>query len=200
MYPSARYPTDLDEAERWVATMRHATLIATAPGRPPEASILPFVKEGDLIELHCVQEDPTFGALQENPLASLLVSDFLAFTPHHWVDPQDGGRGTLNFRAVLYRCRAELSTEPGDVAAALRRLLAAYEPGASYEPIQDGRYYGQRLRRLAAVRLTVLDRQAKFKVGPAGVDRAMMAGRLRERGWPGDERAAAEIGGGPAER
>lgn len=190
MYPSSRYPTDLDEAERWVAGMRNATLIATPPGEPPQASILPFVKEGDQIELHCVQEDPTFRALQKNPLASLLVSDFLAFTPHDWVDPQDGGRATLNFKAVLYRCRAEVSTDPADVAGALRRLLAAYEPGGSHEPIEDGRYYGQRLRRLARVRLTVLDRQAKFKDGPAGVDRSLMAGHLRERGWPGDARAA----------
>ena len=58
--------------------------------------------------------------------------------------------GTLNFRAVQFECAAELSTDPSEVAAALARLLVTYEPDASYTPIQDGAFYGPRLRRLSA--------------------------------------------------
>jgi predicted FMN-binding regulatory protein PaiB len=195
MYRSAKYPTSQAEAEAFVAGQRHGYLIATPPGGHPQVSILPFVKRGDEIELHCVQEDPTFAAVRANPLATFLVSDFLAFSRHDWVDPRDGGRGTLNFRAVAYSCEATTSTDPDDVAAALARLLATYEPGASYEPLVDGDYYGSRLRRLATIRLRVLATDAKFKVGPAApmeVKRRVIAG-LRERGEPGDERAADEI-------
>jgi len=54
MYRSAKYPTSLEEAEAFVAGQRHGYLIATAPGGHPQVSLLPFVKRGDAIELHCV--------------------------------------------------------------------------------------------------------------------------------------------------
>lgn len=195
MYRSPLYPTELAAAEAFVAGQRHGYLIATPPDGHPQVSILPFVKTGDEIELHCVQADPTFAAVRANPRVTFLVADFLAFTPHDWVDPRDAGRATLHFRAVQYACEATTSTDPHEVAAALRRLLAAYEPDACYEQLGDGPFYGPRLRRLAVVRLHVLETFAKFKAGPAGpveLKRAV-AGRLRARGEPGDERAAAVI-------
>jgi predicted FMN-binding regulatory protein PaiB len=196
MYRSAKYPTNLEEAEAFVAGQRQGTLIATPPGGHPQITILPFVKEGDEIELHAVQEDATFAAVCANPLVTFLVSDFLAFSRHDWVDPRDGARGTLNFRAVAYSCRAETSTDPRAVAAALARLLRAYEPDAeSYVPIEYGEFYGPRIERLAVVRLKVLHTEAKFKVGPAAppeVQRRVVAG-LRARNEPGDARAADVI-------
>lgn len=195
MYRSANYPTALADAEAFVATQRHGTLIAVPPDGFPQTSILPFVKHGDDIELHCVQADPTFAALQANPRVTFLVSDFLAFSRHDWVDPADGARATLNFRAVQYACEAAWSTEPAGVAAALRRLLARYEPDAAYTPIEDGGFYGPRLRRLAALRLRIVATDAKFKVGPAAppeVKRRVIAG-LRARNEPSDARAADVI-------
>jgi hypothetical protein len=90
---------------------------------------------------------------------------------------------------------ASWSTDAEEVAAALARLLAAYEPEAAYEPIRDGPFYGGRLRRLAALRLRVVGGQAKLKAGPAVPDekKREVAARLRRRGWPGDERAADVI-------
>src|SRR3712207_3457843 len=148
MYDSAKYRIDEAAVDAFVAGQRHGTLVATPPDGHPQVSILPFLKRGDLIELHCVRADPTFAAVRANPRASFLVSDFLAFSPHDWVDPVDGGRATLHFRAVAYSCEATTSTDPAEVAGALARLLAAYEPGASYEPLRDGDFYGPRLRRL----------------------------------------------------
>ncbi len=196
MYRSAKYPTELAEAESFVAGQRHGTLIATLPGGHPQITILPFVKDGDEIEVHMVQEDATFAAVCINPLVTFLVSDFLAFSRHDWVDPRDGARGTLNFRAVSYSCTATTSTDPHDVAATLARLLRAYEPDAdSYEPIVSGEFYAPRLARLATVRLRVVETDAKFKVGPAAppeVKRRVIAG-LRARNEPGDARAADVI-------
>ena len=196
MYKSPRYPTSPEEAEAFVAGQRHGTLIATAPDGHPQISILPFVKRGDRIELHCVRADPTFAAVQANPRVTFLVSDFLAFSPHDWIDPLDAGRATLHFRAVAYECEAVVSTDPNDVAGALSRLLATYEPSAEYEPIRDGDRYGPRLRRLATVQLTVVGTHAKFKLGPAAPPedaRQRVIRGLRTRAWPGDARAADVI-------
>jgi transcriptional regulator len=196
MFASSNYPPDQEAAEKFVAEMRHGTLIASAPDGYPQVSILPFVKTGDVIELHCVQADPTFAAVQANPRVTYFVSDFLAWSPHSWVDEKDAGRATLHFRAVAFECDVEkLSTDPEDVAGALSRLLNAYEPGASYEPMRMGAFYGARLRRLATMRLRVVRTHVKFKTGPAGTaeTKRRVAGRLRERAQPGDVRAADVI-------
>jgi transcriptional regulator len=196
MFASSNYPPDLATAERFVAEMRHGTLIACSAEGYPQVSILPFVKTADVIELHCVQGDPTFDAVRANPRVTFFVSDFLAWSPHSWVDEQDAGRATLHFRAVSFECDVErTSTDPSDVAGALSRLLAAYEPGASYEPVKMGEFYGARLRRLATMRLRIVRTHIKFKTGPAGTGetKRRVAGRLRERGQPGDVRAADVI-------
>ncbi|HEY4025517.1 MAG TPA: FMN-binding negative transcriptional regulator [Candidatus Dormibacteraeota bacterium] len=197
MYPSSNYPTDPALVDAFVAGQRHGTLIASSPEAFPSVSILPFVKTGDVIELHCVQADPTFVALQRNPRVTFLVSDYLTWTPHDFVDERDAGRATLHFRAVAHECEATWSTAPADVAAALARLLAAYEPAGSYEPIRDGDTYGGRLRRLAALHLRVRAVRAKFKVGPAVPDarKREIAQRIRARGLPEDARAAGVIEG-----
>jgi transcriptional regulator len=195
MYGSSMYPTDPEAVERFVAEQRHGYLIATGADGFQSVSILPFVKMGDEIELHCVQEDPTFVALRVNPKATFFVSDFLAFSPHFWVAPVDAGRATLHFKAVQFSCEATVSTSPDDVAAALARLLAQNEPGAAYEPLVNGDFYGPRLRRLGAVRLRIVRTQAKFKVGPAApveVKRNVVR-ELRARAEPGDARAADVI-------
>jgi predicted FMN-binding regulatory protein PaiB len=193
MYPSPRYLTSVRAADRFVATQRYGTLIATPPDGHPQVSLLPFVKTGEHIEIHCVRADPTFKALVANPRVTFLVADFLAFSPHDWIDPHDAGRATLHFRAVAFACDATYSTEPADVAGALRRLLAAYEPDKSYVPMADGDFYGPRLRRLAAVQLAIVERQAKFKIGPAAPPddaRQRVVAGLRARNLPDDARAA----------
>ena len=196
MYPSPRYVTAPRAVERFVKSQRHGTLIATPPDGHPQISLLPFVKTGDHIEIHCVQADPTFHALVANPRVTFVVSDFLAFSPHDWIDPQDAGRATLHFRAVAFECEATYSTDPADVAGALSRLLAAYEPQANYVPMQDGDFYGGRLRRLAAVQLAIVNTRAKFKVGPASPPedaRQRTVNGLRARNAPGDPHAAEVV-------
>lgn len=196
MFASSRYPPDQEAADRFVAEMRHGTLIACAPDGHPQVSILPFVRTGDEIELHCVQGDPTLDAVRANPHVTFFVSDFLAWSPHDWADPSDAGLATLHFRAVAFECEADfVSTEPRDVAAALRRLLEAYEPGAGYQPIEPGEFYGARLQRLATMKLRIVRQHVKFKAGLSGSEerKRRTAENLRRRDQPGDRRAADVI-------
>jgi hypothetical protein len=196
MYRSPKYPTPPDQVEEFVAGMLHGTVVACPPGGHPQVSILPFVKIGEEIELHFVQADPTFAALRENPRCTFFVSDFLAFTPHDFVDPVDAGRATLHFRAVAFECDATfISTEPADVAGALSRLLAHHEPGRAYEPVGVGERYGARLGMLGTAKLAIRATRAKFKVGPADAVevKRRVAAELRSRAEPGDQRAADVI-------
>jgi transcriptional regulator len=196
VFASSNYPPDREAADRFVAEMRHGTLVACSPEGHPQVSILPFVKVDDVIELHCVQADPTLAAVRANPHVTFFVSDYLAWSPHNWVDERDAGRATLHFRAVAFECDAEfVSTDPQDVAGALSRLVSSYEPGASYEPIEVGEFYGSRLRRLATMRLRVVRSHIKFKTGPAGTEatKRRVAEHLRASGHAGDIRAADVI-------
>ena len=193
MYPSPKYPTPPEWVDEFVASMWHGTLIATPPGGHPQISILPFVKMGAEIELHMVQMDPTFAAVRSNPRVTFLVSDFLAFTPHDFVDPADPGKATLHFRAAAFECEVEhLSTEPDDVRGALERLLAHHEADRPHAAIPRD---DARLGMLAALRLRVVATKAKFKTGPSGTAelKRVVAGKIRHRGEPGDERAASVI-------
>jgi predicted FMN-binding regulatory protein PaiB len=196
MFNSRKYrPDDPALVDEFVRSQRHATLLAAAPGDAPQASILPFLfLDEDTVELHCVQADATFRAATVNPNVTLLVSDFLAFTPHQWIDPIDGSEATLQFQAVLLHGHATLSTDPADVAGALARLMEAYGHGPQYRPVTDDELYGPQLRRLATVRLDITSRQAKFKAGTGTAEqRTSIAQHLRERNEPGDTRAADVI-------
>ncbi|MBS0549424.1 MAG: FMN-binding negative transcriptional regulator [Proteobacteria bacterium] len=190
--PKHRIPQPL--ADEFVATQKQGTLAAQVAGGFPQMTLLPFVRTGDLIELHCVQADPTFRALKENPKVAFLVSEYLSVFPSRWADPEDGGRGSTVYRAVNFECHATWDTTPDAVAAALTKLLSVYEPGAPKGHITDGPVYGARLRQLASVKLTIVSTQAKFKIGPAGAEetarRANVARELRRRDQPGDANAA----------
>lgn len=182
-------------ADEFVDGQRHGYLVAVGADGFPRTSIVPFVREGDVIDLHIPRTDPTFDALSANLKVTFLVADYLAHSPHQWVDPNDAGRSTLHFRAVEFLCEATASTEPDDVAASLRKLITAYDGQGDHQPIADGDFYGPRLRLLAAVSLRIVSSQARFKTGPYGSPelKRTVIERLRERAAPGDERAAAVI-------
>jgi predicted FMN-binding regulatory protein PaiB len=161
----------------------------------PHVSILPFVREGDRIEVHMVQADETFAALRQAGRGAFLLDEPLAFTPHHVVSQDYAGMATLHFRAVVFRVEAETSTDPGEVAAALERLMARYEPGEHWVPVADGPTYGRDLRRLAVARLRIVGVEAKFKVAQNRNpdQQARLVQFLEGRGLPGDARAVERI-------
>jgi uncharacterized protein len=76
------------------------------------------------------------------------------------------------------------------------RLLARYQPEGGFRPVTpDDPMYRGAIHHIAAVRLDVRARRAKFKLAqnrPPEI-RARIADELRKRGRPSDERAAEAL-------
>lgn len=196
MFASPSYPVaSAEEIDAFVAEQFCGKVIATDAQGFPHVSILPFVADGETIEVHMVQADPTFTALRAAGRGAFLLDEPLAFSPHHVVSADNAGFATLHFRAVLFQVEAQLSVEPAVVAAALERLLLRYEGAAHWSPVADGPLYGRELRRLAVARLRKVGVEAKFKLAQnrSPEERERLLGFLRERGLEGDGRAIARI-------
>lgn len=196
MYQSPSYPAvTAAEIDAFANEQFCGKLIATDAAGFPHVSLLPFVREADVIEVHMVQADPCFVALRATSRGAFLLDEPLAFTPHDIVSPSYAGYATLHFRAVAFQVEAEVRVNPADVAAALERLLARYEAQAAWEPVADGALYGKDLCRLAVARLHVVGVEAKFKLAqnrtPAERDRLLAF--LAARGLEGDARAVHRI-------
>lgn len=195
MYRSAGYPEPESAViDAFVRAQPYAVVMATDPDGHPTASLLPFVLEEGRIVVHMVQEDATFRALQATGRGSVLVEEFLAFTPHTPVSETYAGQATLHFRAVLYRVTARVTTDVQDVAHALEDLLDRYETGAPHVPVHDLATYGEDLVRLGIAELAIVDRQAKFKHAQSkdAPTRARLVDYLLSRdGWR--DRHAAEV-------
>jgi transcriptional regulator len=171
-------------------------LVAAGAGLDyPVVTATQFVLDGDEVLAHFAAPNPVLDALDDNPRALLSVAGDWAFVPSDWkvVGDEDAllGIPTTYYAAVQLRGQAEVRRQPAAVAAVLRRQLAALQPDT---PVADPeKAHPARLRAIKAVVLTVDEVIAKFKYG-GNVDeahrRAVIA-RLRARGGPGDEVAAA---------
>ena len=196
MFESPSYPQPTPaEVDAFIAEQFCGKVLATDAAGFPRVSILPFVPDGELIEVHMVQGDPTLAALEATGRGAFLLDEPLAFTPHHVVSPDYGGMATLHFRAVLFTVEAEIDKDAAHVAAALERLLHRYERGAHWSPIADNALYGRDLRRLALARLRKVGTETKFKVAQNRTpeQRARLVEFLRARGLDGDLRAIRVI-------
>ena len=169
---------------------------ATCPWSCPRSSCL----EGDTVWLHLVRANPVFGALAENPRVLLSVADDWAFIPSSWkvVGDEDPALGipTTYYGAVQLTGTATVHDErtaPGSVAAILRRQLSAFQPEVAVA--DPGESHPAKLLGILGIAISVEQVSAKFKYG-GNVDEAhrrAVVARLRERGWPGDDAAAAHV-------
>ena len=89
--------------------------------------------------------------------------------------------------------RASVVEDPTAVSAQQQRLLARYQPEGGFKPLDpaDPLYQGA-LAQLAAVRLEIVRRRTKFKLGQnrTAEARRRVIEELRKRGRPNDHRAA----------
>jgi transcriptional regulator len=191
-----------DEWRSFVATHPFGHLVAPGgPGRElPVVVPTQFVLEGNSVWLHLVRANPVFAALAENPRVVLSVADDWAFIPSSWkvIGAEDPSLGipTTYYGAVQLAGRATVHderTEPGSVAAILRRQLARFQPDV--EVADPGRSHAAKLLAILGIAIAVEQVSAKFKYG-GNVDephRRAVVERLRRRGGPGDDAAAGHV-------
>jgi len=189
------YYADVPEAEieRFVQGQELARLVTVGAGGAPHLGLYPFVHDGTAFDLHLVRTDEQVEDLRVNPVCVLEVDEVLGVVPSYWVHAEYAGAATAYHRTVIFECRASVVDDPAAVVAQQARLLARYQPEGGFRPLAPGDpLYRGAVAQLAAVRLAVTRRRAKFKLGqnrPAETRRKVIL-ELRRRGRPGDARAA----------
>lgn len=192
------YYTDIarSEIDRFVATQELGRLVTVGPDGAPHLGLYPFVYEGDQVDLHLVRADEQIADLKAHPRCLFEVDEVLGVIPSYWVHAEYAGSATAYHRTVLLECRATVVEDSQAVAAQQLRLLARYQREGGYrspDPL-DPLYRGA-MAQLAAVRLDVIGRRAKFKLGqnrPIETRRKIIQ-ELLGRGRPSDGRAAEAL-------
>jgi uncharacterized protein len=181
------------EIERFVQAQELGRLITAGPDGTPHVGLYPFVREGDVVDLHLVRDDELVVDLKARPRCVFELDEVLGVIPSYWVHAEYAGSATAYHRTVIFECRATVSHDPSAVAAQQVRLLARYQPEGGFRALSvDDPLYRGALSKLAAVRLDVHAHRVKFKLGqnrPAATRREIIA-HLRKRGRPTDGRAA----------
>ena len=181
------------DIDRFVETQAMGRLVTVGEDGTPHLGLYNFVRDADALELHLVRADEQIADLLARPRAVFEVDEVLAVIPSYWVHPEYAGSATAYHRTVIFECRASVSEDPAVVAAQQQRLLAKHQPEGGFKPlsVEDPLYKGA-LNHLAAVKLQITRCRAKFKLGqnrPVEARQRVIAA-LRERGRPGDARAA----------
>ena len=159
----------------------------------PHIGLYPFAYDGAAVEVHLNRNDEQLADLKLHPRCLFEVDDVLAVIPSYWVDPEDAVMATAYHRTVIFDCEATVFEDAAVLAEQQMRLLARYQPEGGFRPVTpDDPLYRGAIAHIAAVRLGIKDRRAKFKLGQnRSVEvRAKIVEEMRKRGRPNDGRAA----------
>ncbi|MGW4893581.1 FMN-binding negative transcriptional regulator [Kitasatospora sp. NPDC004240] len=182
-----------DEAEwrAWLAQGRDFGLLA-ANGPAGEGPVLVpthFLLDADRGEilLHLAAPNPLLTAVRADPQVTLAVTDDYAYAPGHWRG--EPGTPTSYYASVHFHCTAEVVADPAGKAEILNRQLAHFQPETPQVRVTPGEgEFSRLLPGLRGLRLTVREVRAKFKYDDKKpvADQYAIAGRLTDRGLPGD--------------
>jgi predicted FMN-binding regulatory protein PaiB len=184
------------EIERFVHSQELGRLVTVGGDGVPHLGLYPFAYDGSAFEIHLVRSDEQIADLRARPRCLFEVDEVLAVIPSYWVHPDNAVMATAYHRVVLFECEAVISDDAAELAAQQTRLMARYQPEGGFRAVTPGDpLYAGAIAHIAAVRLTVRARRAKFKLAQnRPVDaRAKIVQHLRARGRPNDERAAAAL-------
>ena len=185
-----------EEIDRFVRAQDLGRLVTVGADGTPHIGLYPFTYDGAAFEIHLVRRDEQIIDLTSRPRCLFELDEPLATIPSYWVDPENAIMATAYHRTVMFECDATVSNDGAELAAQQMRLLARYQPEGGFRPVTaDDPMYRGAIEHIAAVRLHVRARRAKFKLAqnrPLDV-RAKIAGALRKRGRPNDDRAAEAV-------
>jgi transcriptional regulator len=190
-------PVGAEEWRGFVAAQGFGHLVA--PGCDREVPVVvptQFVLDGDEVLLHLARPNPVWQALDERPVVLLSVAGDWVYVPSAWkaVGDEDPALGipTTYYAAAQLTCDATVVDDLAGKLEILRRQLEDLEPGLG---AADPSVHQRRLTGIRGLRLAVREVAAKFKYG-GNVDaehRRAVAGRLADRGGPGDAAARAHL-------
>jgi uncharacterized protein len=185
-----------EEIDRFVHAQELGRLVTVGDGGTPHLGLYPFTYTGQAFEIHLVRTDEQIADLSVRPRCVFEVDEVLAVIPSYWVHPENAIMATAYHRTVIFECEATISNDAAELAAQQMRIMGRYQPEGGFRPVtpEDPMYRGA-IHHIAAVRLDVRARRAKFKLAQnRAVDaRAKIVEHLRKRGRAGDERAAQAL-------
>jgi predicted FMN-binding regulatory protein PaiB len=182
-----------DEIDRFVRAQEMGRLVTVDAEGLPHLGLYPFVYDAGAVEIHLVRRDEQIADLRARPRCLFEVDEVLGVIPSYWVDPENAVMATAYHRTVIFDCEATIAEDAAALAAQQMTLLARYQPEGGYRPVSaDDPLYRGAIAHIAAVRLEIKGRRAKFKLAQnRTVDaRAKIVQALRGRGRPNDARAA----------
>jgi len=185
-----------DTVDAFVRERELGRLVTVSAEGLPHIGLYPFIYRGTMIEMHLNRADEQLADLETRPRCVFELDEILAVIPSYWVHPEDAVMATAYHRTVIFDCEAEVSQDAVVLAEQQMRLLARYQPEGGFRPVTpDDPLYRGAISQIAAVRLAIRARRAKFKIGqnrPVEV-RARIVNELRGRGRPNDTRAAEAL-------
>jgi len=175
------YQPSAEEILAFEQEQRAAKLITVGETGWPCAGAYPFLRSGDVLEMHLVRTDEQVRHLETRSIASILIDEVLSSVPSHWFGSMATHADQLH-RTVCYECEATVIPETTEIRRHLVDLLARYQPQADFVPLNHPDYAAQ-LRAICLVRLQPVRVTAKFKLGQKlnRRDREMLVENLEMR-------------------
>lgn len=185
-----------EEIDRFVRAQELGRLVTVSADGTPHIGLYPFTYDGHAFEIHLVRTDEQTVDLAGRARCVFEVDEVLAVIPSYWVHPENAIMATAYHRTVIFECDATVSGDAVELAAQQMRIMGRYQPEGGFRDVtpEDPMYRGA-IHHIAAVRLDIRARRAKFKLAqnrPIDV-RAKIVEHLRKRGRPNDERAAEAL-------
>jgi transcriptional regulator len=193
---------DASEWRSWVASSGRFGMLAVNNLDPTAAPVIVpthFTVAGDELLIHLARPNPVWPHLEAAAEVRLAMIGDYAYIPTYWRAkagrPDEDGVPTSYYSAVQFTCRPTLIDDPQAKADVLTAQLADLQPEGQHAPVEvDASPYGRMLPGIRAVRLAVLQVDAKFKYddhNPVG-HRAHVIDQLTRRGHGLDAAAAAQ--------
>jgi transcriptional regulator len=193
---------DASEWRSWVASSGRFGMLAVNNLDPTAAPVIVpthFTVAGDELLIHLARPNPVWPHLEAAAEVRLAMIGDYAYIPTYWRakagGPDEDGVPTSYYSAVQFTCRPTLIDDPQAKADVLTAQLADLQPEGRHAPVEvDASPYGRMLPGIRAVRLAVLQVDAKFKYddhNPVG-HRAHVIDQLTRRGHGLDAAAAAQ--------